>query len=134
VGRRLNDYDAAAIAVVTAVVCNLAAGIGHGTVHVLVPVHQPPWQLGLVTLAKFLGPLLGTWLVVTGNRRAGGALVAVSLSIALAFEGLAHFVVQNPDFVGTIASMRGLFAGTAWASLAGDLVGVLAGAWCWMTA
>ncbi len=129
-GGWLPDRGVATLAVV-AVVAHLLAGAAHGATHVLSTVPLAPWQVAVVASCVVVGPTVGTGLVVAGRTRAGGALIAITLSGAFAFEAFAHFVVPNPDHVGTVATGAGWFAATALLGVATDLVGVLAGVGCW---
>lgn len=138
-GGRLTDAgwppggDGATVAVVAvlAVVVHLLAGAAHGVTHVLSAVPLAAWQVAVVASCVVVGPLVGTGLVVGGRTHTGGAVIAITLSGAFAFEALAHFVVPNPDHVDAVATGAGGFAATALLGVVTDVVGVLAGLACW---
>ena len=112
-----------------AVGLTLAVSLLHGVVHAVVPVSIPPWQYGVAGLTTGLLPLFGLALVRTGRKRGGALTVGLAGGCALAFEGLAHFVVPNPDHVGTVSEGTVLFAGTATLSTLGDVGLVAAAGW-----
>ena len=129
--RGSGDHGRATLVVSLAVGAHLLAGIAHGVVHEVIPVHLPWWQTAIVATAGFAGPMVGAALVATGRRRAGGALVAASLTVAFGFELFAHFLVPNPDHVGAVSTHGVAFTVTALLTIATDAIGALVGAWCW---
>lgn len=98
----------------------------HGWTHVSIPVSLPVWQYAVAGLLLGVGPLAGLALALAGRLRLGGGLVCGAGLLALAFEGVAHFVVAGPDHVGTVATP--LFTTTAALTTLGDVLLVLAGA------
>lgn len=128
------EPDVTLLAVAGAVGLNILAGLTHGTVHVEVPVHLTGWQRVLIATSVFIGPVAGVWLVSTGKQRMGGAVVAVSMAVAFGFELLAHFVVRNPDYVGSVVRLTSLFTVTAQLTVATDLLALAVGVWCWSRA
>lgn len=101
----------------------------HGVVHLVVPVHVQDWQYGYAVVVAVLVPAGGAALVARDSTAAGAVVLALSGVAALAFEGVAHFVVSNPDHVGTVEAGRTAFALTAAFSTAGDATLVAAALW-----
>lgn len=111
-----------------AAVAMLASAI-HGWAHATIPVDIPGWQLGAAIFLLFVLLLSGLVLLATGRRVTGlGTLFGAGLA-GLAFEGLFHFVVENPDHVSTVEHGQTLFANTALLSTAGNGVLAIAAAW-----
>jgi hypothetical protein len=100
----------------------------HGLVHLAVPVHLHRWQYWYAGAVILTAPLLGVALVGRDRGELGAALLLLSGTAALAFEGLHHFLVPNPDHVSQVAG-GGSFASTAALSTAGDAVLAVAAAW-----
>lgn len=111
------------------VALNLAAGVAHGVSHGVASVSLPLWGYAVVGLTVGMLPLVGLALRSTGRLRTGTAVVALAGLAALAFEGLAHFVVPNPDHVGAVADGAALFAGTAALTTVGDVLLVVTAGW-----
>lgn len=112
-----------------AVGVHLLAALVHGAVHGWLPVPVPAWQYAVAGLTVAVLPLVGLAVARSGRVRAGTVLVAVGGLAALAFEGLAHFAVQNPDHVSSVADGKAAFSVTAALSTLGDVLVVLAAGW-----
>ena len=102
------------------VVVHLAISIVHGR------AHAGALFVYIVILA---GPLLG--LAVSPWRpRAGAWIVAGSMSGALIFGLISHFIIAGPDHVAHVAAeWRALFAVTAVLLAFTEAIGVGAGIW-----
>ncbi|PSP27594.1 hypothetical protein BRC65_04910 [Halobacteriales archaeon QH_2_65_14] len=114
---------------VGAVVVHLFLTAAHGVAHVTIPVPVHDWQTGVATAVLFVVPILGAVLARSGRVRAGSWLVLTAGLGGLAFEGLLHFVVSNPDHVGLVTDGDALFLSTAVLTTLGDALLVLAGGW-----
>lgn len=125
------EFDSVMLIVALAVGLNVTTGLIHGVVHEVIPVPLAPWQIAIVSLSIIIGPIVGIWLVAIGARRAGGVIITAMMALALGFEFLAHFIIPNPDFVGSIDRWTTLFTTTAWFSVATDVIGLIVGIWCW---
>lgn len=112
-----------------AVAGHILATSVHGTVHGVVPVHVHDWQYVFAAVVIVLAPLVGLLLVLRGRERSGGVTIACAALAAVAFESIFHFVVQNPDHVGTVVDGRATFEATALLSTAADLVVFLTATW-----
>ena len=99
----------------------------HGVVHGIVPVTIPAWQFALVVVALFALPLTGGVLVVRGRGRTGAWLVLLGTVAGLAFEVVAHFLVDNPDHVSQVG--HAAFAPTAVGSALGTALAALSAGW-----
>jgi hypothetical protein len=94
----------------------------HGAAHGWIPVPLATWQQGYAAVVLVGLPLGGATLVRLGRPATGAGVALVGGLGALAFEVVAHFVVENPDHVASVATGRTLFAGTAGLSVIGDAV------------
>jgi hypothetical protein len=112
-----------------AVALNLFVGMLHGVVHAVLPVSVPAWQYAVAGLTMGLLPLFGLALLRVGRSTAAILTVGLAGLTALAFEGLAHFVVSNPDHVARVPEGTTLFAGTAALSSLGDVLLVATAGW-----
>jgi len=107
----------------------IALTVVHGLAHVSIPVPTPGVHAVFVLIFLFGLPLAAAGLA-SRNRVRTAAIVALVAGLgALAFEGVAHFLIENPDHVASVESSQGLFGGTAALSLLGDVVLVAVGAW-----
>jgi hypothetical protein len=122
--------DRTVAVLVAAVGLNLAVGALHGWSHASIPVVVPAWQYAWAGVAVGIAPLAGAALVATGRVRRGAWLVLGAGVATLALELPFHFVVANPDHVGTVEQGQALFAGTAALSVAGDVLLVAVAGWC----
>ncbi len=115
--------------VAAAVAVHLALSVAHGVTHVTVPVHIPGWQFGYAVVVILLAPVVGVALLAAGRMDAGLRLVLLAGVAALAFEGLLHFVVVNPDHVSTVGIGATVFATTAALTTVGDAFLVAVAGW-----
>lgn len=101
----------------------------HGVTHEIIPVHIAAWKQGIAGLVVFFGPIAGYLLVRQGRQQLGGLLYAVSFVLAFGFSGLHHFVLQNPDFVGSVPIHRltVVFRGTAVLEVGTECAGIVVG-------
>lgn len=115
-------------------VVHLAVAIVHGATHGLLGVGLPGWQNGLVLLSTFVGPVVGVGLA-RRDHPLGVPLFTVSMAGALALGGLLHFLVENPDHVGSLPASpwRLPFQASAVAVGVTPTVGLIAGGWCWLS-
>lgn len=120
---RLAGVTTAAVAV------HLLAHAAHGVVHELIPVRIAAWQTAFVVVAMFVLPTVALGTVVRGRRRLGAVLLLVSGVASLLFEVVFHFVVENPDHVGSVSRGAVAFAGTAVVTGATDLLLIVLAAW-----
>lgn len=103
--------------------------VGHGFAHVSIPVPTPGVHAGFVGIFLFGLPIAAAGLAARNRVRTAAVIALVTGLGALAFEGLAHFVIANPDHVASVETSQTLFGGTAGLSLVGDAVLVVVGAW-----
>jgi hypothetical protein len=111
------------------VAVNLALTVAHGIAHATIPVVVRDWQAAAVTVTVVVGPLVAVGLVARGCERVGLLIAALAGTGALAFEGLAHFVVDTSDHVGHVTDGAVLFVSTAGLSTFGDAVLVAVAGW-----
>lgn len=111
------------------IAAHVAISAIHGVVHLVIPVHVHSWQYGYAGVVILLVPLVGGLRIGRGGTAATVWLVLLSGIGALAFEGISHFVVVNPDHVATVETGRTLFRSTAALSTTSDAVLVVASAW-----
>lgn len=111
---------------------HLAAGVAHGSTHAAVPVPLSAWQTAVVAGTTFVGPVAGV-LLDRREHPLGLPLFVASMAGALAFGGVFHFLVENPDHVGAIPAGRWQlpFGASAVAVAVTDGLGVVVGAWYW---
>lgn len=126
---RTRTLDRSSAVVAGAVSVHLVVAVIHGIAHASIPVPILDWQAVTATALLFAAPVTGIGLFLRGRRLTGARILLVAGSSALAFEGLAHFVVRNPDHVATVDAGRALFASTAGLSVAGDLLLVATAVW-----
>lgn len=127
----------AATVVALAVAVHVALTLAHGLAHATVPVPVTEWQGVYSAVVLFAAPLAGALFVRRGRVRAGAWLVLVAAVGALAFEGLFHFLVANPDHVAAVGSGEFpfgsttalAFGSTAVLTTVGDAVLVLVAGW-----
>jgi len=111
------------------VVVHLAISIVHGRAHAGAHVALPAAGALFVYIVILAGPLLG--LAVSPWRpRAGAWIVAGSMSGALIFGLINHFIIAGPDHVAHgAAEWRALFGVTAVLLAFTEAIGVGAGIW-----
>src|SRR6266851_5334477 len=109
------------------VVVHLAISIVHGRAHAGAHVALPAAGALFVYIVILAGPLLG--LAVSPWRpRAGAWIVAGSMSGALIFGLINHFIIAGPDHVAHVAAeARALFGVTAALLIVSEAVGVAIG-------
>ena len=116
-------------ALAAVVVIHPAISILHGSAHTGAEVPLPLAGTLFVYIVILVGPLLGLgvwpWL-----PQAGGWLVAVSMSGALVFGVVNHFMIDGPDHVANIACLwRTLFDVTAALLVISEAAGAAVGVW-----
>jgi hypothetical protein len=95
------------------VVAHLLVSFVHGTAHMRARVDLPPASQAFVYTVILAGPLVGL-AVGWRARRPGSWLIAATMTAALLFGVVNHFVLMSPDHVSQVAAeWRGLFATTA---------------------
>ena len=129
-GNSDSDETRRAVSIVVAAAGITVASTGiHGFAHVSIPVPTPGLQAVYVAIVLFGLPVTAAVLARRGRVRIGAWLALLAGVGAVGFEGLAHFLIENPDHVSTVETGQVLFGGTAGLSLLGDVVLVLASAW-----
>lgn len=113
----------------TTVAVHIALTLAHGGVHVTVPVRLAHWQTLIVAIVLFGLPLAGALLVARGRAARGVLFLCFAGVAGVAFEGVFHFVVANPDHVASVPRLVVAFHHTAVLSTLGNLVLVAGGAW-----
>jgi hypothetical protein len=93
---------------------HLGVAFAHGRAHQGASVALSPAGNAFVLVVIIIGPLVGlawSWLV---NRRAGGWMIAATMTGALVFGIVNHFVLMSGDHVSQVdTAWRGLFESTA---------------------
>jgi hypothetical protein len=114
-----------AVAVLGHLIVTLLHGAAHAAAHVPVSVAANLFILLIIEI----GPLAGLWLA-RSHPRAGGWLVAATMTGSLVFGLVNHFVVSSPDHVNQVAAQwRMWFASTAVLLVITEGIGTAAGAW-----
>jgi hypothetical protein len=100
-------------ALVAVVLLHLAVTLAHGSAHASAGVQVGPAGLAFVLVVIVAGPLAGlAWLRT--DPRAGALLIAATMTGALLFGLLNHFVIPGADHVNHVAaSSRVSFETTA---------------------
>jgi hypothetical protein len=116
------------------VLTHLAINIAHGYAHAGASVPLPLPSALFVYLVILAGPLAG--LAVTRWRpRAGAWIVAATMSGALVFGLINHFMLAGPDHVSHVApEWRAWFGVTAALLVASEAAGAAVGVWAAMRA
>lgn len=112
-----------------AVILHVAVSVIHGIVHLAIPVRVAGWQYGYAVVVILSVPIIGAVLVHRGRTTAGSLVLFLAGLAALAFEGLYHFVLTNPDHVTAVERGRALFAFSAILTTVGDAILVAVSAW-----
>ena len=115
------------VGLVAVVLAHLALSLVHGLAHSGAQVALDLGGTLFVYLVILLGPLAG--LAVSRWRpRAGGWIVALTMSGSLVFGVINHFIIQGADHVTHVApAWRTLFASTAALLAAVEAAGVAIG-------
>ena len=114
------------------VAVHAVVSIGHGVVHLAVPVDLTAAQELFVVLVIALGPIVALVLLWRDRERAGAGLLATSMAAALLFGVYFHYLVPNPDHVTAVVGAWSLhFEGTAALVAVTELAGTVVGAWLW---
>ena len=109
------------------VVVHLAISIVHGRAHAGAQVSLPPAGAMFVYIVILAGPLVGLG-VSPWRLRAGAWIVALSMSGALIFGLINHFIIAGPDHVAHVAAeWRSVFGVTAALLIVSEAVGVAIG-------
>jgi hypothetical protein len=105
------DKTLTALAVV--VLLHLAVTAAHGSAHASAGVRLGPAGMAFVLLVITIGPLAGlAWM--WKNPRSGARLIAVTMTGALLFGLVNHFLIPGADHVGhVVGASRELFQATA---------------------
>ena len=111
------------------VLVHLAISIAHGRAHTGAEVPLPLEGALFVYVVILAGPLAG--LAVSRWRpRAGAFIVAASMSGALVFGLINHFIIDGPDHVAHVAAeWRTLFGVTAALLVVSEAAGAAVGVW-----
>ena|SRR5437868_854160 len=98
---------------VAVVLAHLAISIVHGWAHTGARVLLPPAGMLFVYVVILAGPLAGL-AVLRRRERLGGMLIAATMTAALLFGLINHFIIPGSDHVAHVAAAwRPLFATTA---------------------
>jgi hypothetical protein len=110
-----------------AVLVHFVVTIVHGASHDGAHVGLTRAAMLFVLLIIVIAPIAGL-LVALRARRAGGAVVAVSMAAALVFGLVNHFIVISPDHVSQVVpEWRTLFSTTAVLLVLTEAAGIVAG-------
>jgi len=111
----------------TAVIAHLLISVLHGRAHDGGHVALTAGQSLFVYAVILVGPLVG--LAVSFIRaRAGGFIVAATMTGSLLFGLINHFIITSPDHVSQVVpEWRTLFTVTACLLMVSECAGVLAG-------
>jgi hypothetical protein len=119
-------------ALVGVVLTHLAINTAHGRSHAGAGVALPLPSALFVYLVILAGPLAGLG-VTRWRPRAGAWIVAVTMSGALIFGLINHFMLAGPDHVSHVApEWRAWFGVTAALLIASEAAGAAIGAWAAM--
>lgn len=80
----------------------LLVSLAHGVAHSAVPVELTALQIAVVLIVVTAIPLVSLWWVWTGRDRFGVPLYAAAMVGGLLFGLYFHFLVANPDNVGSV--------------------------------
>jgi hypothetical protein len=107
--------------------------LGHDSAHRELGVLLNDWQTVFAYLVIVAAPILAAFLVFTRYRRYGFALLALSMSGALAFGIFHHYALASPDHVAHLPAgeSQGLFRATAAVMGILEAAGVALGVWGW---
>lgn len=113
-----------------AVLAHLAVTMVHGRAHEQLAVGLSTWQNVYVMSVILVAPLLAMVLTWTRLARMGLLLLVLSMSGALIFGFIYHYVIISPDNVSHLppGDARGLFRNTALLLIVTELFGVVVGA------
>jgi hypothetical protein len=111
------------------VLAHLAIAIVHGSAHAGAQVPLPLAGALFVYIVILAGPLVGLG-VSRWRPRAGAWIVAASMSGALAFGLINHFIIAGSDHVMHVAAeWRTLFGVTAALLVVSEAAGAAVGVW-----
>lgn len=101
----------------------------HSAAHIGAPVPTSPAAMVYIWAVIIIGPIAGWWLVRSGRRRPGAALVMACMTGAFVFGVLNHFVWAGADHVSSIAAgqWRAPFQVTAVLLAMTEALGAVAG-------
>lgn len=104
----------------------------HATAHRRLGIELSPSQLVFIGVVIIVAPLLAGLLIWKGTRTAGALLLAFSMTGALLFGVINHFVLISPDHVQHVPGLPGslpvlLFQMTAVLLALVEAIGVIAG-------
>lgn len=103
-------------ALTAVVVLHLAVAIAHGSAHASAGVDLGAAAIAFVLVIIMAGPPAGlVWM--RADWRAGASLVAVTMTAALLFGVVNHFVIPGADHVAHVAASSRLWFGTTAALL-----------------
>ena len=105
----------------------------HGVTHFAVPVGLTPFQWAFVLIVASLAPAVGLGLLWVGRTAIGLPAVSLSMAGAFLFGVYFHFLVENPDNVGSVGGVwAGEFSITAILIAVSSFVGAVYGTWLWI--
>ncbi len=76
----------------------------HGVAHLELGIALSTWQTAFVGVVIGAAPLVAAAFLWMGSRRAGGALLLLSMTGALLFGAYYHFFLIGPDHVSSVHS------------------------------
>jgi len=95
------------------VIAHLGISVVHGWAHAGAQVFLPPAAMLFVYVVIVAGPVVGL-MVLRRRERLGAAIIAVTMTAALLFGVVNHFIIAGSDHVSHVdAEWRALFASTA---------------------
>jgi len=98
------------------VLIHLVVTISHGSAHTAAGVNLGPAGMAFVFAVIILGPLLGLlWMFM--SSRHGARLIALTMTAALIFGLVNHFVIPGADRVDHVATASRVWFGTTAALL-----------------
>jgi hypothetical protein len=124
---RPSETAGAVLAVI--VLSHTAVCAVHGAAHVLAHVRTTPFIQLYIAIVIVVGPLAG---LLLARRRpvAGGWIVAATMTGALVFGGINHFIIPGPDHVTRVApEWQRLFASSAALLVITEIAGSAVGVW-----
>jgi hypothetical protein len=95
------------------VIAHLGISVVHGWAHAGAQVFLPPAAMLFVYVVIAAGPIAGL-MVLRRRERLGAGVIAVTMTAALLFGVVNHFIIAGSDHVSHVdAEWRALFASTA---------------------
>ncbi len=84
------------------ILAHLGGNIAHGVAHAEIPVVVTGPQTIFIPGVMFVAPVVELVVIAARYRRAGGAVLAVSMAVALVFGIAFHYVLSTPKHVTAV--------------------------------